>query len=107
MEEWLRRKFEGMLKKTTRWTKEDLSMVSKFQTRGWMNFFLLTRMNFMQPNHLVGYRRTYIQLSFNNISDLLAVRKVLQPIAEVNKKKQNAMDAYMEVARFGFYIGVL
>ncbi|RPB25462.1 DNA polymerase epsilon catalytic subunit A [Terfezia boudieri ATCC MYA-4762] len=76
VEEWLRRKFEGQLKKTTRWLKEDLSM----------------------PNHLLGYRRTYIQLSFNNISDLLAVRKVLLPIAEANKKKQNAMDAYMEVA---------
>jgi len=55
----------------------------------------------MQPNHLLGYRRTYIQVSFNNISDLLAVRKVLQPIAEANKKNQNAMDAYMEVARLG------
>jgi len=28
VEEWLRRKFEGLLKKTTRWLKEDLSMVS-------------------------------------------------------------------------------
>ena len=55
----------------------------------------------MQPNHLLGYRRTYIQISFNNISDLISVRRVLQPIAEANKKKQNAMDAYVEVARFG------
>lgn len=29
----------------------------------------------------------------------MAVRKVLQPIADGNKKKQNAMDAYVEVAR--------
>lgn len=66
----------------------------------WLLELGLLKRRSVQPNHLMGYRRTYIQLSFNNISDLMAVRKVLQPIAEANKKKQNAMDAYMEVARF-------
>jgi DNA polymerase epsilon subunit 1 len=37
-------------------------------------------------------------LTFDNVADLLAVRKTLLPIAEANKKKVNAMDAYMEVA---------
>lgn len=27
VEEWIRRRFEGVVKKTTRWAKEDLSMV--------------------------------------------------------------------------------
>ena len=42
------------------------------------------------PNHLVGYRRTLLQLSFANVNDLLAVRKVVMPIAEKNKKKLNS-----------------
>lgn len=52
------------------------------------------------PNHLLGYRRTFIRLEFNNVSELLNVRKVLMPIAEKNKKNVNAMDAYAEVVRF-------
>jgi hypothetical protein len=48
---------------------------------------------------LLGYRRTVLQLNFANVNDLLAVRKVVMPIAEKNKKKVNAMDTYAEVAR--------
>ncbi|CAZ83698.1 unnamed protein product [Tuber melanosporum] len=76
VEEWLRRKFEGIIKKTSRLTKEDLRM----------------------PNHLLGYRRTFIKLEFVNVTNLLAARKVLMPIAEKNRKNVNAMDAYAEVA---------
>lgn len=54
----------------------------------------------MQPNHLLGYRRTLLQLSFVNVSDLLNVRKSIMPIAEKNKKKVSAMDTYAEVARY-------
>lgn len=77
VEEWCRRSFEGLVKSMKRVEKEDLSM----------------------PNHLVGYRRTFLQLSFANVSDLLAVRKVISPITEKNKKNVNAMDTYAEVAR--------
>lgn len=77
VEEWCRRSFEGLVKTTKRVEKEDLSM----------------------PNHLTGYRRTFLQLSFVNVSDLLAVRKVMAPIVEKNKKNVNAMDTYAEVAR--------
>jgi DNA polymerase epsilon subunit 1 len=77
VEEWIRRGFEGLVKNVKRLEKEDLSM----------------------PNHLLGYRRTLLQLSFANVSDLLAVRKVVQPVAEKNKKNVNAMDIYAEVAR--------
>ncbi|KAK6349869.1 DNA polymerase epsilon catalytic subunit [Orbilia brochopaga] len=75
VEEWIRRKFEGLVKSTSRLTKEDLQM----------------------PNHLLGYKRTFIKIAFNNVPDLLAVRKVLMPIAEDNRKKVDAIDTYAEV----------
>lgn len=78
VEEWCRRMFEGAIKKVKRVEREDLQM----------------------PNHLLGYRRTFIQLDFANVSNLLDVRKTLLPIAEKNRKNVNAMDAYAEVARF-------
>jgi DNA polymerase epsilon subunit 1 len=52
------------------------------------------------PNHLLGYRRTFFELRFNNVSDLLAARRDIMPIAERNKKNMNAMDTYAEVARY-------
>ncbi|KAF2122520.1 hypothetical protein BDV96DRAFT_482096 [Lophiotrema nucula] len=76
VEEYCRRAFEGLVKKINRVEKEDLSM----------------------PNHLLGYRRTFLQLTFANVGDLLAVRKVVSPVVEKNKKKVNAMDTYAEVA---------
>ena len=77
VEEWCRRKFEGLVKKVVRVEKEDLQM----------------------PNHLLGYRRTFLQLTFANVYDLLSVRKIIMPIAQKNKKNLNAMDTYAEVAR--------
>jgi DNA polymerase epsilon subunit 1 len=76
VEEWCRRKFEGVVKSVKKVEKEDLQM----------------------PNHLLGYRRTFLQLNFANVSDLLNARKVILPVAEKNKKNMNAMDTYAEVA---------
>jgi DNA polymerase epsilon subunit 1 len=76
VEEYCRRAFEGLIKGIKRVEKEDLSM----------------------PNHLLGYRRTLLQLTFANVNDLLAVRKHVSPLVEKNKKKLNAMDTYAEVA---------
>ena len=76
VEEWVKRGFEGLVKNVKKLEKEDLAM----------------------PNHLLGYRRTLLKLSFANVSDLLAVRKVIIPIAEKNKSKVSAMDTYAEVA---------
>ncbi|KAF2086249.1 DNA polymeras-like protein epsilon [Saccharata proteae CBS 121410] len=76
VEEWCKRNFEGMIKTVSKVEKEDLSM----------------------PNHLLGYRRTFLKLTFVNVGDLLGVRKAVMPIAEKNKKKMNAMDTYAEVA---------
>lgn len=77
VEEWFGKSFEGLLKGVKRVEKEDLQM----------------------PNHLLGYRRTFLQLIFANVGDLLGVRKVIIPIAEKNRKNMNAMDTYAEVAR--------
>lgn len=77
VEEWCRRKFEGLMKGVKRIFKEDLQM----------------------PNHLLGYRRMFLQLSFENVGDLLNVRRTIMPIAEKNKGSMNAMDTYAEVAR--------
>lgn len=79
VEEWCRRKFEGLVKGVKRIEKEDLQM----------------------PNHLLGYRRIFLQLAFENVPDLLSVRRDIMPIAERNKQNMNAMDTYAEVARYG------
>jgi DNA polymerase epsilon subunit 1 len=77
-EEWLKRApGGGVVKSLRRVEKEDLQM----------------------PNHLLGYRRTFFELRFSNVSDLLAARRDIMPIAEKNKKNMNAMDTYAEVAR--------
>ncbi|MCJ1436933.1 DNA polymerase epsilon catalytic subunit [Xylographa pallens] len=85
VEEWCRRKFEGSIKGVNKVEKEDLQM----------------------PNHLLGYRRTFLQLTFANIGDLLGARRDILPIAEKNKKSMSAMDTYAEVASanaaFDFY----
>ena len=59
VEEWSKRTFEGLVKSVSRIDKEDLQM----------------------PNHLLGYRRTFLRLCFANVSDLLSVRKIIMPIA--------------------------
>ncbi|KOS17810.1 DNA polymerase epsilon catalytic subunit A [Escovopsis weberi] len=77
VEEWVKRvPGGGVVKSVRRVEKEDLSM----------------------PNHLLGYRRTFIELRFANVTDLLAARRDISPIAEKNRKNMNAMDAYAEVA---------
>ena len=77
VEEWCCKSFESLLKGVKRIEKEDLQM----------------------PNHLLGYRRTFLQLLFANVGDLLGVRKAIMPIAEKNRKTMNAMDTFAEVAR--------
>ena len=82
VEEWVKRSHEGLVKGVERVEKDDLNM----------------------PNHLLGYRRLFLKLSFANVNDLLAVRRAIMPIAEKNKANMSAMDTYAEVAsaRAGF-----
>ncbi|KAG1874953.1 hypothetical protein F4604DRAFT_1763232 [Suillus subluteus] len=75
VEEWLQKRFEGLLVRIVREKKEDLKL----------------------PNHLMGHRRLYLQLCFRNVSDLLAVRRDVAPLALANGAKRDAIDAYAEV----------
>ena len=75
VEEWLIKKYEGLICRIVRERKEDLKM----------------------PNHLLGHRRLYLQLCFRNVSDLLAVRRDIVPLALANSAKRSAVDAYAEV----------
>jgi DNA polymerase epsilon subunit 1 len=77
VEEWVKRvPGGGVIKTVRRVEKEDLQM----------------------PNHLLGYRRTFLELRFANVADLMAARRDIMPLAEKNKKNMNAMDTYAEVA---------
>lgn len=77
VEEWCKRvPGGGCVRSVRRVEKEDLKM----------------------PNHLLGYRRTFLELRFANVGDLLAARKEIMPVAERNKKGMDAMDTYAEVA---------
>lgn len=82
VEEWCKRSFEDLVKSVKMVEKEDLQM----------------------PNHLLGYQRRFLQLSFANVANLLAVRRAILPIAEKNKKNVNPMDTYAEIARLGFNV---
>ncbi|KDR79105.1 hypothetical protein GALMADRAFT_242970 [Galerina marginata CBS 339.88] len=77
IEEWLNKKYEGLICRIVRDRKEDLKL----------------------PNHLMGHRRLYLQLCFRNISDLLTVRRDIVPLALANSAKRDAVDAYAEVIR--------
>ncbi|KAI6112282.1 hypothetical protein EDD16DRAFT_1176350 [Pisolithus croceorrhizus] len=75
VEEWLMKRYEGIICRIVRDRKEDLKL----------------------PNHLMGYRRLYLQLCFRNVSDLLTVRRDVAPLALANGSKRDAVDAYAEV----------
>ncbi|KZT25874.1 DUF1744-domain-containing protein [Neolentinus lepideus HHB14362 ss-1] len=75
VEEFLLKKYEGMICRITRERKEDLQM----------------------PNHLMGHRRIFLELHFRNVSDLLTVRRDIVPLALANGAKRDAVDAYAEV----------
>ena len=75
VEEWLRRRFEGVLHAIERRYVDDLKL----------------------PNHLVGNKRQVLALRFLNVQDLLTVRKELLPLAQEAQKKVSAVEAYADV----------
>lgn len=75
VEEWLRRKYEGLIHSVSREVREDLKLA----------------------NHLIGLNRTFIKISFHNVQDLLSVRRELLPMAERAQKSQQAVDTYAGV----------
>jgi DNA polymerase epsilon subunit 1 len=74
VEEWLNKKYEGIICRIVRERKEDLKL----------------------PNHLMGHRRLFLQLCFRNVSDLLTVRRDIVPLALANSAKRDAVDVYAE-----------
>ena len=77
VEEWLKRvPGGGVVKSVKRVEKDDLSM----------------------PNHLLGYRRTFLEVRFANVQHLMAARRDIMPIAEKNKRSMDAIETYAEVA---------
>ncbi|KAF4566262.1 DNA polymerase epsilon catalytic subunit [Pleurotus pulmonarius] len=75
IEEYLLKTYSPSLLRITRMYKEDLKL----------------------PNHLMGHKRLYLQLVFRNVSDLLAVRRDIMPLALENSAKRDAVDVYAEV----------
>jgi len=53
---------------------------------------------------LLGRKRTLIKLSFRNTQDLIAVRNVLRPAADINRKKMENTGAFEEVQ--GYFINL-
>ena len=45
-------------------------------------------------NHLAGHQRRYLKLKFNNVADLMEVRKQLMPLIEANQSKLEKGGAY-------------
>lgn len=72
LEEWLRRTLESLVKSISTVEKEDLDLA----------------------NHLIGKKRTLVKLSFNNITDLLNARRVIQPYINKNKENRDSNDIY-------------
>lgn len=75
VEEWLKRRFEGLVYSVERKQVDDLKLA----------------------NHLVGHQRVVLQLRFQNVHDLLAVRRELLPLAEKAQRNVSAVEAYANV----------
>ncbi|CAK9437319.1 uncharacterized protein LODBEIA_P16970 [Lodderomyces beijingensis] len=73
IEEWLRKFLESChVKSFGSVIKEDLSL----------------------PNHLLGLKKSLIKLTFHNINDLLAARRMLVPIVKENQLNKESRDVY-------------
>ncbi|WVN90957.1 DNA polymerase epsilon catalytic subunit A [Cryptococcus depauperatus CBS 7841] len=75
VEEWLLKKYEGILIRVEMEKKWDLSL----------------------PNHLLSAPPILLKLFFHNTADLQALRRDLLPLAQSNSQKFTAVDAYADV----------
>uniref|UniRef100_K7GCA2 DNA polymerase epsilon catalytic subunit n=1 Tax=Pelodiscus sinensis TaxID=13735 RepID=K7GCA2_PELSI len=71
---FLSKKYQGKIAKLETVPKEDLDL----------------------PNHLVGLKRSYIQLSFNTVDDLVKVRREISPAVKKNRERDQAIDVGAE-----------
>ncbi|WWC85914.1 DNA polymerase epsilon catalytic subunit A [Kwoniella dendrophila CBS 6074] len=75
VEEWLLKRFEGILVRVEREKKWDLSL----------------------PNHLLSAPPIFLKLFFNNTADLQSTKREILPLAEANSAKFTAVDAYADI----------
>ncbi|RSH85546.1 DNA polymerase epsilon catalytic subunit [Saitozyma podzolica] len=75
VEEWLLKRYEGLLVRVEREKKWDLNL----------------------PNHLLSAPPVFLKLFFHNTFDLQTVRRELLPLAETNSAKFTAVDAYADI----------
>jgi DNA polymerase epsilon subunit 1 len=75
VEEWLMKKYEGLLIRVDRIKKWDLSI----------------------PNHLLSAPAIHLRLKFHNTQDLQNVRREVASLARINSSKLDAMSAYADV----------
>lgn len=72
VEAFLKRRFEGLIKDIEKVTKKDLGVL----------------------NHLSGIDVLFLKLSFNNVTELMSVRRELKPIILKNKQLQERKETY-------------
>lgn len=75
VEEWLLKRYEGIIIRIEREKKWDLSL----------------------PNHLLSAPPVFLKLFFHNTADLQTIRRDLLPLARSNSEKFTAVDAYADV----------
>jgi DNA polymerase epsilon subunit 1 len=66
----------------------------KLRSKGLPSY--ITLLLSLQPNHLLGFKRNYIKISFRNIKDLLNVRRMLAPVVKRNLENRGAEEAYAD-----------
>ncbi|WRT63732.1 DNA polymerase epsilon catalytic subunit A [Kwoniella shivajii] len=75
VEEWLLKRFEGVVVRIVREKKWDLDL----------------------PNHLLSAPPIFLKLFFHNTADLQGIRRELLPLAQSNSAKFTAVDAYADM----------
>ncbi|EPY50696.1 DNA polymerase epsilon catalytic subunit A Pol2 [Schizosaccharomyces cryophilus OY26] len=72
VEECMKKNFAGLVKSTSREYKDDLKL----------------------KNHIVGYKKLYIKLTFDNLTDLQSVRRAIMSAVKSNNVKEEAFNTY-------------
>lgn len=83
LRDYLIKKYEKMVK-CDLVEKHDLDMVNTKRVHH----------HLFQANHLVGSKKTYLKLFFNNFDDLKEVRKVVAGIVKKNQSMKRTTETY-------------
>lgn len=58
----------------------------------------------LQPNHLVGLKRTYLKLSFLTVEDLMKAKREIFPAVKKNKERSQSLEVYSTLQNRSFYL---